>query len=121
MDVSVDLACGDTSADNSTYLTMTKMKFATTEQTCTYTICPKSNFICRIRFDFTVFEIAGPVTGQTIAAVTDTENNRGGAIGDCDKDYFFVSSPGLSGSPVICGYNSNQHSKSFGCTMHCYL
>ena len=33
------------------------------------------------------------------------------AIGDCTKDSFRVASQGLSGSPVICGFNTGQHSK----------
>jgi len=35
--------------------------------------------------------------------------NTGSSIGDCADDAFSVSSPGHSGSPVICGFNSGQH------------
>ena len=34
-----------------------------------------------------------------------------GAVGDCTGDTFTASSPSLGGSPVICGYNTGQHSK----------
>jgi len=34
----------------------------------------------------------------------------GAAIGDCLVDQFSVSSPGNRGSPIICGFNTGQHS-----------
>jgi hypothetical protein len=36
-----------------------------------------------------------------------------GAVGDCAFDSFSVTGAGGSGSPVICGYNTNQHSKHY--------
>ena len=35
----------------------------------------------------------------------------GASIGDCTTDTFSISSPGNIGSPVICGFNTGQHSK----------
>ncbi|XP_059087690.1 uncharacterized protein LOC131884071 [Tigriopus californicus] len=75
---------------------------------CTYTVCPSNNNICRIRFDFTTFNINGPVTGLVITdvpAITTT----GGAIGDCTTDMFTLTSPGNFAPPIICGFNSGQH------------
>ena len=37
--------------------------------------------------------------------------NQGSQIGDCLTDTFTLTSPGNRGSPVICGFNSGQHSK----------
>jgi len=38
-------------------------------------------------------------------------NNTGGAVGDCVTDEFSISAPGSNGTPVICGFNTGQHSK----------
>ena len=45
-----------------------------------------------------------------------------GAVGDCTGDTFTASSPSLGGSPVICGYNTGQHSKihNTGCSISVY-
>lgn len=37
----------------------------------------------------------------------------GGALGDCTNDQFSITSPGNMGSPIICGFNTGQHSKMF--------
>ena len=39
----------------------------------------------------------------------------GAAIGDCLTDTFSYTSPGNAGSPIICGVNTGQHSKSNPC------
>ena len=36
----------------------------------------------------------------------------GGAIGDCINDQFILSSSGNQASPIICGFNTGQHSNS---------
>lgn len=73
-----------------------------------YTICPCSEDVCRIRFDFTAFSIAGPVTGPALSNAGGTTDFSGDAIGDCLVDTFSVSSS-QGGSPVICGDNKGQH------------
>ena len=63
-----------------------------------------------------MFDIAAPVEGT---AVTTADGNgafiadqtNGDAIGDCVTDSFSITSPGNVGTPVICGFNSGQHSK----------
>jgi hypothetical protein len=35
----------------------------------------------------------------------------GGAIGDCLTDQFSITSQGTGGTPIICGFNTGQHSK----------
>jgi hypothetical protein len=37
----------------------------------------------------------------------------GGALGDCTTDQFVMTSSGNKGTPVICGFNTGQHSQSF--------
>jgi len=73
----------------------------------TYTICPCSDDICRIRFDFTTFTIAGPHTVALPSAGTAT-NFQGDAVGDCLIDTFSISSS-QGGTPTICGVNTGQH------------
>ena len=108
----VDLECGGTTTDNSTYLTLKPTsKFTETTRTCTYNICKMSDEVCRIKFDFTVFNIAGPEEGTVLAALTAANNANGGFIGDCNTDRFTVSSLGNAGAPIICGYNTGQHSR----------
>ena len=38
--------------------------------------------------------------------------NAGSDVGDCATDTFSITSPGGVGSPVICGYNTGQHSET---------
>ena len=92
--------------------------------------------ICRIKYDFTVssqllvwnhtvnkksnfqtFDINTPVTGTATDSGTNP-TTTGGSIGDCTKDSFTVGTPGNRGSPVICGFNTGQHSKSWFCKMN---
>jgi len=105
----ISLECGGTSRDNCTYMQLgPRSTFTSSNEVCTYKVCQTNDKVCRIRLDFQTFSITGPVTGQTIAAVTDVKQ-RASAIGDCTKDSFRVASQGLSGSPVICGINTGQH------------
>jgi len=107
-----NLDCGGKSTDNTTYLQLTtKTSFKASEAACSYTICNTNPKVCRIRFDFTTFQIANPALGLVVAdAVTSTlEDHSGGVVGDCRGDIFSITSPGNSGSPVICGYNTDQH------------
>eukprot|EP00094_Tigriopus_californicus_P010201 TCALIF_09840-PA protein Name:"Protein of unknown function" AED:0.28 eAED:0.28 QI:215/0.2/0.83/1/0.8/0.83/6/0/129 len=38
---------------------------------------------------------------------------RGGAIGDCATDIFTITAPGNFAPPVICGFNTGQHTLTF--------
>lgn len=89
-----------TSSQNNTHLIMA----ATTSPPmgCSYSICPLSSNICRIRLDFQAFAIAGPGV-QTATTLTLT-----GAASNCVTDTFSATGI-LGGSPVICGGNNNQH------------
>ena len=110
----VNLGCGSITSQNNTYLSSSNIE--TTTNSCTYTICKCDPNVCRIKFDFQMFDIAAPVEGT---AVTTADGNgafiadqtNGDAIGDCVTDSFSITSPGNVGTPVICGFNSGQHSK----------
>jgi len=106
------LACGGESSDNGTYLVKgSTTSFRTSQATCTYKICNINSKICRIRFDFTLFDIAGPVEGLAEDDVSQDvlDNHSGGIVGDCISDTFSIASPGNTGSPSICGFNTGQH------------
>ncbi len=57
---------------------------------------------------FQTFEIAGPFAGTTVLAAGDL---NGQAVGDCLWDSFQAGSIGFPSTPIICGYNTGQHSK----------
>lgn len=104
------LACGDTAAENSTYIVQASATAVTSP--CTYTICKCSNNICRLRYDFTTFVLANAVAGTvTVAgtAGTTAASQTGASIGDCLTDQFTISAPGSAGTPVICGANGGYH------------
>jgi len=100
------LACGGSSSENQTYIIQASATtFATNP--CTYSICPCSTNICRIRYDFDTFVIAQPTQGTTSGTSVITMND---AIGDCTTDQMFISSgSGAGSSPVICGTNTKYH------------
>jgi len=71
----VSLSCGSSSKQNCTYMVQAATTAPTTNP-CTYTICPMSSNICRIRLDFATFVIGGPTSGTFTqdrgACITDT-------------------------------------------------
>lgn len=90
----------------------------TTGSTGQYTICPCSQDVCRIRFDFTAFTLAGPYNQvgtpgalgtQGDVSTTSIDLFYGDAVGDCLTDTFSISSSTGSGTPIICGTNTGQH------------
>merc|ERR1712241_145955 len=103
------VACGESTSENGTYLSQASStdpaKDSTTSQSCTYSICPITSTVSRIRQDLQDFSIAPPVevasqTGNGAALAT-TANS----VGHCLTDSFSVT-----GSPVtICGSNMGQH------------
>jgi len=106
----ISLACGATTSENCTYLSLAAT--ATVAGTaCTYTICPASSTVSRIKLDLTMFNIAAPynpdTTGSTAATLV-TVVTSDGALGQCTMDTFQATGSGGS-SPVICGSNDGQH------------
>lgn len=86
----------------------------TTPATGTYTICPCSTDVCRIRFDFTAFTLAAPAIGTTVGIANKgtqlgTNKNSGHSVGDCQTDQFSITGSAGSGTPIICGSNTGQH------------
>ena len=75
---SVSLGCGGSSSDNNTYIvqTSTTSSPSGTSNSCTYTICPCSTDICRIRYDFTTMVLASQQTSTPVEAgvATDSKN-----------------------------------------------
>ena len=57
------------------------------------------------------FNIAAPVTGTTTPTADTTVSTNGDALGDCLTDAFSITAPGNVGTPIICGFNTGQHSK----------
>jgi len=100
------MGCGTSSSQNNTYLVETAVT-STSPSPCVYEICRASSSVCRIRFDFKLFDIEGPNTEPV--ALTTTAVLSGSDVGDCTMDTFSVTAPGNVGSPVICGYNTGQH------------
>lgn len=112
----VILTNGATTSLNQSYIVQSSST-AIEAGTMSYTICPCSEDICRIRFDFTQFQLAAPNTG--LGTASDTANSvTGGAIGDCTTDTFSITSP-QGGTPVICGTNANQHMIVDTCESSC--
>jgi len=104
----ITLACGGTTSENCTYLSQSASNSpavnADNPETCSYTICPISSTISRIRLDLTMFDIAPPnPPASTLGAAAGTVNT-GASIGHCLIDTFSVS-----GAPTICGLNNGQH------------
>jgi len=77
-----------------------------------YTICPCSDDICRIKFDFESFDIQGPSSGFVVTgdgSTTTQAGNFNNVVGQCMIDTFQIISPSGRGSPLVCGNNDNQH------------
>merc|ERR1712141_654694 len=97
-------ACGSSKSENNTILTQAAV--TTLASPCTYMVCPCSSNICRIRYDFTSFTIAGQVAGTSAEPGSKTNAD---SIGACREDTFSITSVGGMGSPVICGTNTGYH------------
>jgi len=102
------IPCGGASRENNSFMMMAQVNNPPSS-VCSHKIVPLNSNICRIRLDFTLFNIAGPVLGTVVAAAGDPATTTGGAIGTCNRDTFSVSSPGNLATPIICGLNTGQH------------
>merc|ERR1712212_346323 len=104
----LSVACAGSTSENGTYFSQASStdpaKDSTTSQSCTYTICPITTSVNRIRLDLAEFSIAGPteVADQTGGGVG--TQAQAAAMGYCSTDSFTVT-----GAPVICGTNMGQH------------
>jgi len=113
----ITLTCGATTSENCTYMSQdmsaTPARDSDDSRSCSYTICPVTSDVRRIRLELTTFDIEGPFTpaldgaaGATAGTVATTDANT--AIGQCRGDQF-VAATGLGSSPIICGFNAGQH------------
>lgn len=110
------ITSGGTSSQNNTYITMDNSITAGSHK---YTICPCSDNICRIKFDFNSFTLAGPDSGYGFVTNEAPAFNTAYAVGQCLLDTFSISSPSGRGSPEICGSNENQHMILEACGSEC--
>jgi len=108
----VTLTTGGSTSVNNSYISVTSSTNLDVGSNL-YTICPCSDDICRIKFDFESFDIEGPTSGffQVGAVTTRTtqEANYQNTVGQCMIDTFQIVSPSGRSSPLICGDNDNQH------------
>jgi len=98
--------CGSTTSENCTYHTVTSFSTTTNTSPCTYTVCPASTSVCKLRLDLMTFTINGPYTVVTAINANIDADPR---VGDCTTDSFTVTNPGGTSAPVICGKNDGQH------------
>jgi hypothetical protein len=99
------LSCGGSASENQTYIVQSSVTSLTSP--CSYTICPCSTNICRIRYDLETFTIATQTLGATDE--TATISLFAEAIGDCVEDRFSIRGSSGSSSPQICGANTGYH------------
>jgi len=109
----ITLTCGATTRENCTYLSQdmsaTPARDSDDSRSCSYTICPVTSDVRRIRLELTTFDIEGPYTPTPLTGVAlATTTDAGRAIGQCRGDQF-VAATGLGSSPIICGINTGQH------------
>lgn len=107
----VTLGTDGTSSVNNTYIVQTSSDL--TSGSHVYTICPCSDDICRIRYDFTSFILNGPVSVSTLGvnAGHSASLSTGvvGSVGDCAVDQFTISATRGTGSPLVCGTLTGDH------------
>lgn len=102
----VKLTTTGSSSQNNTYLSMAS---DVTVGNHIFTVCPCSDDICRIKFDFTAFQLASPASGFGFEANNLEAAANAAGVGSCNIDTFYITSPSGRGSPAICGNNKNQH------------
>jgi len=123
----VTLTTGGSSSVNNTYIQVSSSTNLDVGDN-KYVICPCSDDICRIKFDFESFDIEGPASGfyyagtaeTALTGATDTQQaNYGNTVGQCATDTFQIVSPSGRNSPLICGDNDNQHMILDTCGTEC--
>jgi hypothetical protein len=110
----IEVSCGGRTSENCTYLTQTPSASPAVDSDdlddqCSYTFCPRTSSVNRIRLEFATFMLAPPVAPTAIDGTAgngnpNVVNNQDFAIGQCNTDSFSVGN-----SPVICGVNDGQH------------
>merc|ERR1711997_333525 len=98
------IACGGSSSANNSYAIISSYSTSTDSDPCTYTFCPTSTDVCKLRIDFDTMVLTAPSGVSSTPAAADSIT-----VGDCTVDSLTVSNPGGSTPPTICGYNTGQH------------
>merc|ERR1719230_639482 len=104
----ITVSCGGTTNENCTYLSQAASTTPNTDsddlnQQCSYSICPRTSTVNRIRLDLMMFMIAPPYAPTLDGNAGGTED-ASLALGKCTGDTFQAGN-----SPVICGANDGQH------------
>jgi len=109
----ITLACGGTTRANCTHLSQTASADPNTdpgsETACTYTICPVSSTVNRIRLDISMFDIAAPASPTSFTGNAAGTAGMTSVLGSCLTDSFSVSGPSGGPYPIVCGVNNDQH------------
>merc|ERR1711936_9253 len=102
------IACGGSSSANNSYAVMSSYSTSTDSDPCTYTFCPTSSDVCKLRIDFDTMVLTAPseVTTPIASANVLTDSST---VGDCTVDTLTITNPGGPVPPTICGYNTGQH------------
>ena len=102
------IACGGSSSANNSYAIISSYSTSTDSDPCTYTFCPTSSDVCKLRIDFDTMVLSAP-GGLTTPVATGAVATDSIGVGDCSVDTLMVTNPGGSVPPTICGYNTGQH------------
>lgn len=94
-------------AENCTYFTSSERS---TGAACSITICKSDSDVCQLRLDFETFVLSNPVTDvAAVIGFDNAGNTNQNRVGNCDTDFFSVTSPGSKAPPIICGVATGQH------------
>ena len=86
---------------------------------CNAKICKFDSDVVQLRLDFTTFVISDPSNSAVTSFAMQNGNPQVVPIldhtnaGVCNTDSFAVTSPGGASTPIICGVNTDEHSKFF--------
>merc|ERR1719422_1696857 len=105
----ITVSCGGSTSENCTYLSQAASTTPNTDsddlnQQCSYSICPRTSTVNRIRLDLMMFMIAPPTVPTALDGTAAGTNDMQRAVGQCTGDTFQAGN-----SPVICGANDGQH------------
>merc|ERR1712170_69253 len=105
----ITVSCGGSTSENCTYLSQAASTTPNTDsddlnQQCSYSICPRTSTVNRIRLDLMMFMIAPPFVPTALDGTAAGTEDASQALGQCTGDTFQAGN-----SPVICGANDGQH------------
>merc|ERR1719195_584245 len=88
----ITVSCGGSTSENCTYLSQAASTTPNTDsddlnQQCSYSICPRTSTVNRIRLDLMTFMIAPPTVPNALDGSATTQDAQR-AIGQCTGDTF---------------------------------